>query len=130
MRGLEGKNVIVTGGGGAIGGAICRRFAGTTTREVWATLERELGHPLPDGFFERHIAHVRDVFSRDLEAIPGARAAVEALDLPYCVASSTHLGPLITNIATAGLADLFDGNVFSASQVKRPKPAQIGRAHV
>jgi 2-hydroxycyclohexanecarboxyl-CoA dehydrogenase len=28
MRGLEGKNVIVTGGGGAIGAAICRRFAG------------------------------------------------------------------------------------------------------
>ena len=28
MRGLEGKNVIVTGGGGAIGSAICRRFAG------------------------------------------------------------------------------------------------------
>ncbi len=28
MRGLAGKNVIVTGGGGAIGGAICRRFAG------------------------------------------------------------------------------------------------------
>ncbi len=27
MRGLDGKNVIVTGGGGAIGGAICRRFA-------------------------------------------------------------------------------------------------------
>lgn len=28
MRGLEGSNVIVTGGGGAIGAAICRRFAG------------------------------------------------------------------------------------------------------
>src|SRR5206468_4370668 len=27
MRGLQGKAVIVTGGGGAIGGAICRRFA-------------------------------------------------------------------------------------------------------
>ena len=27
MRGLSGKSVIVTGGGGAIGGAICRRFA-------------------------------------------------------------------------------------------------------
>jgi 2-hydroxycyclohexanecarboxyl-CoA dehydrogenase len=27
MRGLDGRNVIVTGGGGAIGGAICRRFA-------------------------------------------------------------------------------------------------------
>jgi 2-hydroxycyclohexanecarboxyl-CoA dehydrogenase len=28
MRGLDGKNVIVTGGAGAIGSAICRRFAG------------------------------------------------------------------------------------------------------
>lgn len=27
MRGLDGRNVIVTGGGGAIGSAICRRFA-------------------------------------------------------------------------------------------------------
>ena len=32
MRGLEGKNVIVTGGGGAIGGAICHRFAGYGAR--------------------------------------------------------------------------------------------------
>lgn len=102
---------------------ICARFAGTTTREVWQTLERELGHPLPHGFFEAHLAHVRDLFSRDLEAIPGARAAVEALDLPYCVASSTQLPALINNLGTTGLVDLFDGNVFSASQVKRPKPA-------
>ena len=27
MKGLQGKSVLVTGGGGAIGGAICRRFA-------------------------------------------------------------------------------------------------------
>ena len=27
MKGLRGKTVLVTGGGGAIGGAICRRFA-------------------------------------------------------------------------------------------------------
>ena len=27
MKGLAGKSVLVTGGGGAIGSAICRRFA-------------------------------------------------------------------------------------------------------
>lgn len=102
---------------------ICARFAGTTTREVWATLERELGRPLPPGFFEAHLAHVREVFGRELEAIPGARAAVERLRLPYCVASSTQLPALITNLGTTGLADLFDGHVYSASQVKRAKPA-------
>jgi 2-hydroxycyclohexanecarboxyl-CoA dehydrogenase len=32
MRGLSGKNVIVTGGAGAIGAAICRRFAGYGAR--------------------------------------------------------------------------------------------------
>jgi 2-hydroxycyclohexanecarboxyl-CoA dehydrogenase len=32
MHGLQGKNVIVTGGGGAIGSAICRRFAGYGAR--------------------------------------------------------------------------------------------------
>ena len=32
MRGLDGKSVIITGGGGAIGGAICRRFAGYGAR--------------------------------------------------------------------------------------------------
>ncbi len=102
---------------------ICARFAGVTTRQVWQTLEQELGRPLPPGFFEAHLAHVRDVFSRDLEAIPGARAAVEALTRPYCVASSTQLPSLITNLGTAGLVDLFAGNIFSASQVKRAKPA-------
>ena len=105
---------------------ICRRFAGTTTREVWATLERELGRPLPDGFFEAHLAHVRDVFSRELEPIAGARAAVETVavaGVPFCVASSTQLPSLITNLGTAGLVDLFDGHVYSASQVKRAKPA-------
>lgn len=105
---------------------ICRRFAGTTTREVWATLERELGRPLPAGFFEAHLAHVREVFARELEAISGARAAVEAVradGIPFCVASSTQLPSLLTNLGTAGLADLFDGHVFSASQVKRAKPA-------
>lgn len=102
---------------------ICTRFAGTTTKEVWQTLERELGRPLPPGFFETHLAHVREVFARELEPIPGARVAVEGLDVPFCVASSTRMPALLANLATCGLADLFDGRVFSASQVKRAKPA-------
>ena len=105
---------------------ICRRFAGTTTREVWETLERELGRPLPEGFFEAHLEHVREVFSRELEPIRGARAALErvaAKGIPFCVASSTRLPSLLTNLATAGLSDLVDGRVYSASQVKRAKPA-------
>ena len=102
---------------------VCARFAGTTTKEVWETVERELGRPLPAGFLEAHLAHVRDVFARELKPVPGAHAMVEALDLPCCVASSTRLPALIDNLATCGLAHLFDGRIYSASQVKRAKPA-------
>ena len=41
MRGLAGKAVLVTGGGGAIGGAICRRFAAEGARLLVADRVRE-----------------------------------------------------------------------------------------
>lgn len=40
MRGLSGKSVLVTGGGGAIGRAICRRFAEQGARLLVADRER------------------------------------------------------------------------------------------
>ena len=39
MRGLNGKNVIVTGGAGAIGSAICRRFAEYGAKKVAGELK-------------------------------------------------------------------------------------------
>jgi beta-phosphoglucomutase-like phosphatase (HAD superfamily) len=47
---------------------------------------------------------------------------VTAIEGPRCVASSTSLAPLRRNLGTAGLIDLFDPHVFSASQVARGKP--------
>ncbi len=41
MRGLAGKAVLVTGGGGAIGAAICRRFAAEGARLLVADRVRE-----------------------------------------------------------------------------------------
>jgi 2-hydroxycyclohexanecarboxyl-CoA dehydrogenase len=41
VRGLAGKTVLVTGGGGAIGGAICRRFAADGARVLVADRVRE-----------------------------------------------------------------------------------------
>jgi 2-hydroxycyclohexanecarboxyl-CoA dehydrogenase len=41
VRGLEGKTIVVTGGGGGIGGATCRRFAAAGARV--AVLDRDGG---------------------------------------------------------------------------------------
>lgn len=61
MRGLEGRTVIVTGGGGGIGGATCRRFAAEGARV--AVLDRDL-----------------DAATATARAIAAAGGAAEALE--------------------------------------------------
>jgi HAD superfamily hydrolase (TIGR01509 family) len=62
----------------------------------------------------------------ELKAIAGAAAAIamfQARGVGVCVASSTPLRGLRTNLQHVGLFDLLDPAIFSASQVKRSKPA-------
>src|SRR3954471_21454478 len=47
MKGLAGKSVLVTGGGGAIGAALCRRFAEERAPLLVADPAREAGERLP-----------------------------------------------------------------------------------
>ena len=65
MRGLEGKNVIVTGGGGAIGGAICRRFA---------ELRREVG------VFDKNLDGADEGRGRDQEPAASPSVGVDIAD--------------------------------------------------
>lgn len=44
MRGLKGKVVVVTGGGGGIGSATCLRFAGEGARVIVADIGAEAAH--------------------------------------------------------------------------------------
>ena len=76
MKGLEGKKVLVTGGGGAIGSAICGRFAQAGASLIVCDRNRDAA--------ERVAAEVRGV-SRvfDISRYDEAKAAVgnEAVDI-------------------------------------------------
>jgi HAD superfamily hydrolase (TIGR01509 family) len=85
-------------------------------------LEADYGGPLPADFEAGIEREVHRRFTEELQSLPGVRNAVSLIDGPRCVASSTSLVPLKRNLATAGLIDLFDPHVFSASQVSRGKP--------
>jgi HAD superfamily hydrolase (TIGR01509 family) len=85
-------------------------------------LERDYGGPLPSEFEDNIEREVRKRFNDELRALPGVRDAVGMVEGPRCVASSTSLVPLKRNLTTAGLIDMFDPHVFSASQVSRGKP--------
>jgi HAD superfamily hydrolase (TIGR01509 family) len=98
-------------------------FVGMPGRVGWGRVREALGRPLPDGLNDRVDAQILRLMGSELELVPGARAAIEALGGNRCVASSTEREALVRNIRYVGLHDLFGDSVFSASQVNRAKPA-------
>jgi HAD superfamily hydrolase (TIGR01509 family) len=98
-------------------------FVGMPGSVGWARVADALGRPLDDDFQARVDERIHALFATDLVALPGVRDAVETIGRDRCVASSTPLPHLQANILLVGLADLFGGQVFSASQVRRAKPA-------
>jgi len=86
-------------------------------------IEAALGRPLPPDFEDRIEDGVAARLEAELRALPGVHEALSVLAGRRCVASSTSLEPLRRNLGLAGLLDLFDPHVFSASQVARGKPA-------
>jgi HAD superfamily hydrolase (TIGR01509 family) len=98
-------------------------FVGMPGRIGWQQVREALGRDFPEGFNAMVDARIDEAFASDLKPVPGVREAVTAIGGPACVASTTAQPHLSTNIRIAGLDDLFGGHVFSASQVRRPKPA-------
>lgn len=99
------------------------RYAGMPARETWEHVTRKYGVILPEGFNAAINAEIHRRLDEEVVAVDGVRAAVAEMDGPRCVASSTGIVQLRKNLTTAGLIDLFGEAVFSASQVKRGKPA-------
>jgi HAD superfamily hydrolase (TIGR01509 family) len=99
------------------------RFVGRAAKESRALIEAELGRPLPASFAAEASRRVAAAFARELRAIDGVAAALAALDLPKCVASSSLPERLAYTLGLTGLAPWFGGNVFSTALVARGKPA-------
>lgn len=99
------------------------RYAGRPARETWAHVSEVYGVTLPEGFNHAINTEIHRRLDAEVQAVEGARAAIEAVGGARCVASSTGITQLRKNLTTAGLIDLFGEGVYSASQVKRGKPA-------
>ena len=98
-------------------------FVGMPGHVGWGTVAADLGQPLPDGLNTRVDARLDHLFATRLTAIDGVREAVSTIGGERCVASSSAQPFLTQNIRYAGLHDLFGDAIFSASQVRRAKPA-------
>ena len=102
---------------------VLERFLGVSDREARATIEAEIGRRLP-GDFEAQVKQATlQHYVGDLRAISNVGAAIAAIDLPKCVASSGTPEKIRHGLSCAGLHDVLAPNIFSATQVTRGKPA-------
>jgi HAD superfamily hydrolase (TIGR01509 family) len=99
------------------------RFLGVSDREARQTIEAELGRSLPIDFEAQMKQSALQRYADDLQTIPYVGEAIAAISLPKCVASSGTPEKIRHGLNCAGLYDLLTPNIFSATQVKRGKPA-------
>jgi len=103
-----------------------RDYQGLLLSEVVSGAEARLGRPLPRGWLAGYERERAAVFASELEAVPGAAAAVQAVGAAgaaVCVASQGQLEKIRLTLGLTGLRGLFaDDALFSAESVPRGKP--------
>jgi HAD superfamily hydrolase (TIGR01509 family) len=102
---------------------VLTRFLGVSDREARQAIETELGRKLPDDFEHQVKTATLRSYADDLRLIPNTDTAIAAIDLPKCVASSGTPEKIRRGLTCAGLYDQLAPHIFSATQVKRGKPA-------
>jgi HAD superfamily hydrolase (TIGR01509 family) len=99
------------------------RFLGVSDREARLAIEAELGRSLPEDFEAQVKQATLQSYADDLKSVPYVGEAIAAIGLPKCVASSGTPEKIRHGLDCAGLYDVLSPHIFSASQVKRGKPA-------
>jgi HAD superfamily hydrolase (TIGR01509 family) len=102
---------------------VIERFVGRSPEVILAETEARLGGRVPEGWWERGEARIREAYATELKPVRGIVEALDAIDLPVCVASSSGHENLRYKLELTGLYERFAGHIFSASEVANGKPA-------
>jgi HAD superfamily hydrolase (TIGR01509 family) len=95
-------------------------FVGRSSVYMQTVIEEHIGRPVDwRNQFERR---VREVSERELVPVDGVIAALDEIDIPGCIASSSGHEMLNFKLALTGLAERFAGRIFSADDVAHGKP--------
>jgi HAD superfamily hydrolase (TIGR01509 family) len=103
-----------------------REFLGDTHTNIVRRVEERIGRPVPPDWVVRSQARFFTALEQELEPVPGVLTAIEALraaGATLAVGSQGSHEKMRLTLGVTGLLPFFEGRIFSASQVSRPKPA-------
>src|SRR3954465_4576875 len=96
---------------------VAHRYAGVSDADMRRAIEEESGRTLPEDHAARCGAEVEDVYGRELRAVQGIAAVVDAVKesgAQVCIASSSAPERLRLALGLTGLWERFAPHVFSA----------------
>ena len=102
---------------------VIERFVGLSDATVRAEIEAHTGRPLADDWGQEFEHLYRAAFVAELRAVDGIVEALDRITLQTCVASSGSHDKMRFTLGLTGLLPRFEQRLFSASEVKRGKPA-------
>jgi HAD superfamily hydrolase (TIGR01509 family) len=102
---------------------IVERFVGRSHADMIAEVEKHLGHQLRDGWEAEQHRLYHQAMEAELTAVGGVMEALDQIQLPTCVASSSTHDGLRHTLGLTGLYPRFEGRIYSAAEVAHGKPA-------
>ena len=98
-------------------------FGGKTLDGVVYKMRELSGNDLPNDWLPRLIQRVNESWESKLRPVKGVKELLEKIKIPVCVASNGEPMHVRHSLRLTKLYDFFDENVFTASEVSKPKPS-------
>lgn len=99
-------------------------FMGKGVNATLKNIGKQLGRDVIDDFPYEQYRQERDrIFSEKLKPVSGVHQALDALDLPMCIASGSDMQRLTHSLRLTKLYDRCEGRIYSADLVAHGKPA-------
>ncbi|BAY21412.1 HAD-superfamily hydrolase subfamily IA, variant 3 [Calothrix sp. NIES-2100] len=101
---------------------VTQKFIGKSLKTCLEIIEASYNKPLPKNFMELCKEREMALLQQELQAVSGIKEVLEQITLPKCVASNSSHRHIQMVLKLTGLLHKFDGKIYSANDVSRPKP--------
>lgn len=101
---------------------VARRFVGMTFPRLLDSLSALIGGSLPADFVQDYRDRSFAALEAELKAMDGIEDALDAIAIPFCVASNGPHSKMRKTLGITALLPRFEGRMFSSDDVSRGKP--------
>jgi HAD superfamily hydrolase (TIGR01509 family) len=116
-------DLILKQGGNLTKEDVIQQFQGRSMKSARDELFASQGVELTDASIVEMNEYLFARFQQELQPVLGVTAFIETLNLPYCVASSSHPERIDASLTATNLRHYFSDKIFSSTMVVRGKPA-------